>query len=173
MKLILARHGEAEDVSPTGKDRDRELTPKGKEDIHKMGRFIQLSSLKVKYIYHSPYLRTRQTAEIFAEELKIELLEPCDELAPGKSCEDIIHKIKNFSNSEALLIVSHNPGIAHFAAYLIQDDALAPHLPFRPGTTIAINVARERFQKGQIIWMISPDDLHPSLFLTPKIIPHR
>lgn len=174
MKLILARHGEAEEQSITGSDSDRELTPQGKTDIQKMARFIQLSSLKVTHIYHSPYVRTRQTAEIFAQELGIlELLESCDELAPGNVCEDILYKIKNFSNSEAILIVSHNPGIAHFAAHLIQDNTLAPHLPFQPGTTIAINVARERFQKGQIIWMISPNDLHPDLFLTPKIIPHK
>lgn len=166
MKLILARHGEAEEFSATGRDIDRHLTKKGAEDIHKMGRFIYLSSLKVTHIYHSPYVRTRETAEIFAEELGIsEVLESCDELAPGNVCEDMLYRIKNFSNSEAILIVSHNPGIAHFAAYLIQDDSLTPHIPFHPGTTIAINVARENFQRGQIIWMISPQDLNSELFL--------
>ncbi len=175
MKLILARHGEALDFSSTGKDKDRELSSRGREDIHKMGRFIYLSSLRVTHIYYSPYVRTRQTAEIFAKELGItDLTESCDELAPGNVCEDMLYKIKNFSNSETILIVSHNPGIAHFAAHLIQDDALTPQLPFQPGTTIAINVAREKFAGGQIIWMISPNDLHPSIFLNPNIlVSHR
>ncbi|MCX7997828.1 MAG: hypothetical protein N3A69_02600, partial [Leptospiraceae bacterium] len=88
----------------------------------------------------------------------------------GNVCEDMLYKVKNFSNSEAILIVSHNPGVAHFAAHLIQDDTLTPRIPFLPGTTIAINVARENFQKGQIIWMISPNDLNPNLYLNPLIL---
>lgn len=171
MKLILARHGEAEDFSPTGRDVDRRLTKQGQEDILKMARFIRFSSLKVSHIYHSPYVRTRETAEIFAKELGIsDLPESCEELAPGNLCEDMLYRVRNFSNSEAILIVSHNPGVAHFAAHLIQDDALTPRLPFLPGTTLAINVARENFQKGQIIWMISPNDLNPNLYLDANLL---
>ena len=160
MKLIISRHGDADVVSPTGRDIDRPLTDHGRSEIKKMAYFIKRGSLHVQHIYHSPYLRTKQTAEIYAEELGLEeVIETCDELAPGNECMDLIHKLKNFSNSDTFLIVSHNPGVANFAAKLIQDDALASSLLFSTGTALALNIARERFCRAQIIWMISPSDL--------------
>jgi phosphohistidine phosphatase len=166
MKLILARHGEAEHFSESGRDRDRKLTKEGRDDIRKVGRFIKLSSLRVKHIYHSPYERTKETAEIFSEELGLtSVLVPCEELAPENECENLLVRIKDYTNSDTILIVSHNPGISHFAAQLIQGDHLFPSLPFLPGTTLALNVPREYFQRGQIMWMISPHDLNSELFL--------
>lgn len=172
MKLILARHGEAENNSETGRDRDRKLTQQGREDIQKMGFFIKNSSLHVKHVFHSPYKRTTETGEIFAEIFGIpNEVSACDELAPESECENLLVKIKDYSNSDTILLVSHNPGIAQFAAQLIQNDALFPNLPFQPGTTLAINVARERFQRGQVIWMLSPSDLSSSLYLPQTALP--
>ncbi|MCB1141595.1 MAG: phosphohistidine phosphatase SixA [Leptospiraceae bacterium] len=160
MKIIISRHGEAEDYSSSGRDFDRSLTDAGRLDIAKMANFIKNSSLKVQHIYHSPYLRTKQTAEIYSSILQLpEQIELCEELAPNNDCMDLVHRIRNFSNSETFLLISHNPGIAFFASRLIQDESLYESLLFMPGTTIAINIARERFTKGQIIWMISPRDL--------------
>lgn len=160
MKIIISRHGEAEDFSPTGRDIDRPLSSNGQFEIRKMGTFIKRGSLHVQHIYHSPYLRTRQTAEIYAEELGLkEVVETCDELAPGNECMNLLTRLKHYSNSDTFLLVSHNPGVAHFAARLIQDDNLAGSLLFSTGTALALNIAKERFCKAQIIWMISPSDL--------------
>lgn len=160
MKIIISRHGEAEDFSPTGRDMDRPLSDHGREEILKMASFIKKGNLLVQHIYHSPYLRTRQTAEIYAQELGLsEVIETCDELAPGNECMDLLQKIRHYSNSDTFLLVSHNPGVSHFAARLIQDDALAGSLLFATGTALALNIAREKFCKAQIIWMISPRDL--------------
>jgi phosphohistidine phosphatase len=170
MKIILARHGEAETFSPSGYDKDRRLTKNGIQDIRKMALFIRLSSLKVQHIYHSPYIRTKETAEIYSEELGIsDVIQSCDELAPENDCSDLLCKLKTYSNSETFLLVSHNPGIGHFASQLIQGDSLFTNLPFLPGTTLAINIARENFSKGQIIWMISPTDLSSELFLQSRV----
>jgi phosphohistidine phosphatase len=160
MKIIISRHGESEDFSSTGRDFDRKLTPRGKEEIIKMANFIKGSSLNVQHIYYSPYLRTKETANIYSEILNIkDSLELCDELAPNNDCMNLIYRIKDFSNSETILIISHNPGIALFASKLIKDESLYNCLQFSPGTTIAINIAKERFNSGQILWMLSPRDL--------------
>ena len=160
MKIIISRHGDAEPFSPTGMDMDRSLSDLGKQEIRKMANFIKKGSLHVQHIYHSPYLRTKQTAEIYADELGLsEVIETCDELAPGKECMDVIQKLKHYSNSDTFLLVSHNPGVSHFAARLIQDDALAASLLFGTGTALALNIARERFCKAQIIWVLSPSDV--------------
>ncbi|MBM9548065.1 phosphohistidine phosphatase SixA [Leptospira sp. 201903074] len=160
MKIILVRHGEAENATPTISDTQRELTDKGVSDIHKIGRFIKNSALAVKQVYYSPYLRTKHTAEILSEELKYggEML-ASDDLAAGKGCSDIISCLVNFSNSDTVLLVGHNPDITYFAARLLGNATVAENLIFQPGSTIAINVAREKFAHGQIIWAISPDNL--------------
>jgi phosphohistidine phosphatase len=160
MKIIISRHGDAELFSPTGQDMDRPLSDLGKGEIRKMAGFIKKGSLHVQHIYHSPYLRTKQTAEIYADELGLkEVIETCDELAPGNECMDLLQKLRHYSNSDTFLLVSHNPGVSHFAARLIQDDALAASLLFATGTALALNIARERFSKAQIIWMLSPSDV--------------
>ncbi|EOQ95309.1 phosphohistidine phosphatase SixA [Leptospira wolbachii serovar Codice str. CDC] len=160
MKIILVRHGEAENATPTISDTQRELTDKGISDIHKIGRFIKNSALSVKQVYYSPYLRTKHTAEILSDELKYngEML-ASDDLAAGKGCSDIISCLVNFTNSDTVLLVGHNPDITYFAARLLGNATVAENLIFQPGSTIAINVAREKFAHGQIIWAISLDNL--------------
>jgi len=166
MKIILARHGEAEEYSQSGRDRDRKLTSKGQEDIRKMGVFIKQSGMNVSQIFYSPYVRTRQTAEIFADVLGIpSSTQDCEDLAPSHECERILRILKDYTNSTTILAIGHNPGIAYFAAQLIQSDLLFPNIPFVPGTTIAINVPIENFQRGQIIWMLSPFSLDSNFFL--------
>jgi phosphohistidine phosphatase len=156
MKLIISRHGEAEDLSSSGYDKDRNLTQKGRLDIEKMGRFIQSSPLKVTRIYHSPYIRTQETAEIYSKIFSLPL-EPAGCLAPACNCNDLLTDICNFSNSETILVVGHNPDISFFAAGLLRNNSLASMFTFSPGATVAINVAREKFSNGQLIWIISPE----------------
>ncbi|MCP5498886.1 MAG: phosphohistidine phosphatase SixA [Leptospiraceae bacterium] len=160
MKLIIARHGEAEMFSSSGMDRNRQLTEKGKSDILKMSLFIQKSPIKINQIYYSPYDRTRNTAEIFSQNIGMEtklIEENC--LAPGGNYDSILKRICSFSNSEGILLVGHNPDVSFFAAKLIQDPTLSHNLIFQPGTTIALNIAREKFCNGQILWVLSPDFL--------------
>lgn len=159
MKIILVRHGEAEDILLAGSDRGRKLTEKGIADIHKIGAFIRESHLKVTSIYHSPYERTRNTAEILAGELNLEdHVYSAEELSAGSDCCDLLPDLHACSNSDAIIVVGHNPDIAYFAAKLIGSSC-ENHLIFSPGTSIAVNVAKERFSQGQILWVISPDFL--------------
>lgn len=58
MKIIIARHGEAETTSLDGTDRSRPLTAKGEADVRKMGNFFK-TGFKITKIYHSPYERTK------------------------------------------------------------------------------------------------------------------
>ncbi|TGN17068.1 phosphohistidine phosphatase SixA [Leptospira idonii] len=158
MKIILVRHGEAEDPASSKSDQSRTLTEKGIRDIHKIGRFINKSSLKVSQVYYSPYIRTRLTAEILSEEIQFQGSPvPSDELAAGAGCTNILSDLVSLTNSDTVLLVGHNPDITDFAAKLLGNTCAAQNLVFQPGSTIAINVAREKFAHGQIIWALSPD----------------
>jgi phosphohistidine phosphatase len=160
MKIILVRHGEAEDPASAKSDQSRTLTEKGVRDIHKIGRFIHNSPLKVSQVFYSPYTRTRLTAEILSEEIDFPR-EPIsyEELAAGARCSDFLSCLVSLNNSDTVLLVAHNPDITVFAAQLLGNSSTADNLIFLPGSTVAINVARERFANGQIIWALSPDML--------------
>lgn len=161
MKIILVRHGEAEDASPETTDRQRALTAKGIDDVHKIGAFVRNSHIKIKEIYHSPYNRTKHTAQILAEELNMttESIFSADSLSAGSDCSNLLPKFSYCTNSDAIIVVAHNPDITMFAAKLLGDSHFSENIHFSPGTTIALNVAKEKFCKGQILWAISPDFL--------------
>ncbi|MCC6276058.1 MAG: phosphohistidine phosphatase SixA [Leptospiraceae bacterium] len=163
MKIIIARHGEAERDSSTGLDKDRILTEKGIADIKKMADFIRESPLKVSHIYYSPYKRTEMTADIFAQELGVTDVLPSDRLLPSENYLEICHDLDHFSNSETILLIGHSPDVSYFSSKLISPSnclsACSPSFVFSPGTTVAMNIAKENFMKGQIIWIISPEYL--------------
>ncbi|MDX1957171.1 MAG: phosphohistidine phosphatase SixA [Leptospiraceae bacterium] len=160
MKLIIARHGEAENRSQTGLDKDRSLTNKGKADIIKMANFLRNTNIKITKIFHSSYLRTTETASIYADRFDNNIeLNPEFALTPEGNFTEIIPVLQKFNNSDGILLVSHNPGVAYFASRLIHAETLAPSLPFSPGTALALNIPKERFTKGQLVWMLSPDDI--------------
>jgi len=160
MKLIIGRHGEAEQHSATGLDKDRKLTEKGIADIGKMADFIFHSPLRVTQIFHSPYIRTNETAEIFSEKIRFKgIVNPVNELLPGADYSDLLPKLNQFTNSDTILIIGHNPDVSFFAGKLIRDESFANVFGFSPGTTVAINIAKENFLRGQLIWMISPEFL--------------
>lgn len=164
MKIILVRHGEAEDASLETTDQKRALTAKGIDDIHKIGAFVRNSHIKIKEIYHSPYQRTKHTAHILAEELNMspESIFSAESLSAGSDCSNVLPKLNYCTNSDAIIVVAHNPDITIFAAKLLGDSHFTENLHFSPGTTIALNVAKEKFCKGQILWAISPDFLASS-----------
>jgi phosphohistidine phosphatase len=160
MKLIIGRHGEAESSSATGLDKDRRLTEKGRLDLEKMADFIYHGPLRVSQIFHSPYQRTTETANIFAEKLQFRgVITPANELLPSNDCTDLFPRLSQLSNSDTVMLIGHNPDVSFFAARLIRDESISRSLVFSPGTTVAINIAKENFLMGQIIWMISPEFL--------------
>lgn len=163
MKLIIVRHGEAEKNSNSGLDRDRVLTEKGKSDINKMSNFFLRSPLKVGHIFHSPFKRTEMTAEIFSKKLSVSDVQPSDKLLPTENYLEICHDFDKFTNSDTVMIIGHSPDVSFLAAKLISPSnclsACSPSFVFSPGTTVALNIAKENFIKGQIIWIISPDYL--------------
>ena len=159
MKLILSRHGEAEESFLT-KDSERKLTTKGKSDILKMANFLFNSGIRISQIYHSPLVRTTETAKIYAEVLNLtDKMEKSDCLKPNSVYSTILPELQVFSNSDAILLIGHNPNVSYFTSELILGNYLNQSFPFQPGSIIGINIAKERFKDGMLFWFLSPDYL--------------
>lgn len=76
-KLFLVRHGEAENnvkniLSSDLKKNHYPLTKNGREQVKKTASSFK--GEKIDLIFSSPFLRTKETAEIIAKELKLEII---------------------------------------------------------------------------------------------------
>lgn len=131
-RLILVRHAHAEWPHYSGRDFDRPLTPQGEEGARATGRAIREAGLRPALLLASAALRTRQTAEIIAQELA---------LPPGAlrfsenlyNAPDVTIQVEAQAaavNGGLLMVVAHNPGVSELARVL-ADDARAPN--YRPG----------------------------------------
>src|SRR5687767_11718267 len=66
MKLYVMRHGPAEDVSPSGRDGDRALTPSGRDRVRVVAKALLDGDESPFAVITSPLVRALQTAEIVA-----------------------------------------------------------------------------------------------------------
>ena len=116
-KLLLIRHAKAEKETSV-KDINRPLKYIGIQDARFMAERVKENSLIPQLIVTSPALRTKTTAEIFADHLLL----PDPEVnkavyeASQQALLRVINQLPNQYNFIAL--VGHNPGISQILYYL-------------------------------------------------------
>lgn len=114
MYIILMRHGEAVPQTEDITNRERGLTPKGMRQARRssriLARFLKENPIR---IFTSPYVRTRQTAGILAEECFAEEIHTADELLQTNW-----QMVRNHILQEGspIALVSHHPFLQ---AYLL------------------------------------------------------
>jgi len=116
-KLLLIRHAKAEkDIA--GKDFDRPLKYPGIQDARFMADRIKEQSIIPQLIVTSPALRTKTTAEIFADTLK--LPEPRTEKSIYEASQHTLLKVINKLPEayDFIAVVGHNPGVSYILQYL-------------------------------------------------------
>jgi len=117
MKIIIARHGSAEDKSASDQDADRNLVKEGREQAQLIGEVLAATLEKVDAIWTSPFARAKQTAEIAGKPLKLKpVLE--ENLAIGGDIEQLCWKMQREAMS-TIMLVGHQPDLGRLAARLL------------------------------------------------------
>lgn len=152
MKLYLVRHGEA--ISPE-LDPEKALSPRGREEIQKIVKFLGSKSFPVSKIIHSSKARARQTAEIFKQYLAPNaVLEEVEQLGPNDSIEAIGDLIEE--ENEDMMIVGHLPFLQKILGFLVTGHEEHVLVNFQPGTVVCL----EKDTRFYVIdWIISIDRL--------------
>src|SRR5262245_21213916 len=117
MKIIIARHGTAEDKSSSSQDADRNLVKEGREQAKLIGEVLAATLGKVDAVWTSPLARARQTAELAAKPLKLDPVVE-EHLAIGGDLEQLCWKL----HREALptvMLVGHQPDLGRLSARLL------------------------------------------------------
>jgi phosphohistidine phosphatase len=117
MKLHLLRHAKTNQISPTGKDFDRELLPRAYEQLQEFREFYTQNPFQVGHILCSSAVRTRQTLDqikaLFAD-VPVTFL---DELYLA-SAGELLKIINELQSPEDILLIGHNEGISELASEL-------------------------------------------------------
>ena len=152
MKLYLVRHAHAlaETENP-----ERPLSPKGRELTAEMARWLRKHvAIEVSEVWHSPLLRSRETAEILIEGLRLKTrlrevagLQPEDDPAGNAA---VLGK-----RSAPLMIVGHEPHLSALAGMLLGLDPTHGTVEFKKGAVLCL----ERFVPSapwSLAWLLSP-----------------
>jgi phosphohistidine phosphatase len=119
-RLILLRHGEA--GFSDGVDFQRQLTSKGKSQLHNLGQHLILRELEVDRMYCSSATRTRETAEIIKSHISIKE-EVYDKEIYSANLEILLKILENTPKGvETCLLIGHNPTISLMVSYLTSGD---------------------------------------------------
>jgi len=156
LELYLIRHGvAAERGDDYPDDSKRPLTNAGISRLRKEAKALDELGVAFDHIISSPLVRTRQTADIFAESLKSKpSLSLSDALAPAGTSTAVIQELAKYMRKGRIAVVGHEPNIGELAGRLIG--ARMP-LEFKKGAICRIDF--EVFPPkgiGQLRWFVTP-----------------
>jgi phosphohistidine phosphatase len=158
--LILMRHAKSDWGSPGLPDHERQLNPRGAGDAPIMGAWLRTNGYIPDEALCSTATRTRQTLAGLGFSMPTQFLPSLYHADP----DDMLEALQGASG-RCVLMVGHNPGIADFAADLVQK---APdHARFADYPTSATLVAAFdipdwsvlRYGSGQALAFAIPADL--------------
>jgi len=141
VRIYLVRHGDAVPEEAAGSDRDRWLSPRGREATRVLGRLLREQAIAPDTILSSPLPRAVQTAELLAASLdylgtvtSLRCLEPA---AQPRVAATAIR-----AAGPAVIVVSHEPAISALGAFLLG----LPSFPqFRTAQCCAIEHGKPTF----------------------------
>tara|TARA_R110000772_G_scaffold118068_8_gene223686 strand:+ start:2484 stop:2957 length:474 start_codon:yes stop_codon:yes gene_type:complete len=118
MNVYLLRHGVAELKTRT--DAERQLSPLGKKNIVNIAAQFRASKYSIDRCIASPYLRARQTAELFLNAIELGIkLESNSMLLSQNKAVDVLRFLET-AKEKNILLVGHNPLLSELFGLLTQ-----------------------------------------------------
>lgn len=156
LELYLIRHGvAAERGDDYPDDSKRPLTNQGIAALKKEAKALVHLGVDFDHIISSPLVRTKQTAEVFAQALPSKpAVTLSDSLAPAGAPAAVFQELAKHMRKERIAVVGHEPNMGELAARLIG--ARVP-LEFKKGAICRIDF--EVFPPkgvGSLRWFMPP-----------------
>jgi phosphohistidine phosphatase len=156
LELYLIRHGiAAERGDEYPDDSKRPLTSGGIARLRKEAKALEALGVGIDHIVTSPLVRTKQTADVFAESLKSKpSVSASDALAPASTPAAVVQELGKHVKKGRIALVGHEPNLGELAARLIG--ARLP-LEFKKGAICRIDFdTLPPKGVGQLRWFITP-----------------
>jgi phosphohistidine phosphatase len=142
-RLILMRHGKAEQHAASGGDFERALAPRGQNDATLMGKVLAQAGLSPDLVLVSSARRTRETWEAAAPAFPEARSEIRRDLYHAEA-QDVLAAIRDEDpDGGTVMVVGHNPGLHELALRLALGGPLDPALLAKlrgkfPTSTVAV-----------------------------------
>jgi phosphohistidine phosphatase len=153
MELFIIRHAIAVPGSMLLADADRPLSPKGRKRFSEAVLGLQCLKVRFDRLYHSPWLRAVETAELLAPVLDGKAVcSPALARAPSQDLLDALVGAR-------VALVGHEPWMGELVAWLTT--GAPPH-----GSVFA-------FKRGGVAWLEGqpqPSRMVLQAFLPPKVL---
>lgn len=150
MRLYIVRHGKAQRDSPSGRDRDRPLQPRGERQALWLGRLLaeRRSDQRPGVILSSPFVRARDTARLLQQSLPMCEMVLDEALELGGAPEDVIELVNRHAAHDPAMIVGHNPQLEVLLEILAH--GLASHAAaLRTGECAVLDFKGPRIAPGE------------------------
>jgi phosphohistidine phosphatase len=152
MRIYLVRHGDAVPEEDAGSDRDRWLSPRGREAARVLGRLLREQNLAPDAIVCSPLPRAVQTAELIAAGLDyIGAIESWRCLEPSAMPRIAANQLP--ATGASVVVVGHEPCISNLGAYLLGRPSFPP---FRTAQCFALEEGKPTFTARADIDQVQP-----------------
>lgn len=153
MKIILARHGAAEDHGAKP-DPERALVDKGRRQSELLGKTVAATLGIPGAIWSSPLRRAVETARAAMAAMGLST-EPklIPDLGPGGDLEHLAWLIQR-SGADLLMCVGHQPDLGAFAARLL---GLKSDLEIKKGGLTVVETNDPTKPEGRAIATLTPD----------------
>jgi len=156
VEIYLIRHAIAEERGEKWPDdTKRPLSADGIARMRKAAKGLVRLGVRFDVVLTSPLVRTRQTADVFAEELETHPpVVTSDALAPAGTPPSVIQEITKHVRKARVALVGHEPNLGELAAQLIG--ARNP-LEFKKGGICRIDFDMLPPKGGGMLrWFLSP-----------------
>jgi len=155
MLVYFLRHANAgERYSNPKKDEKRPLDQEGIQQCTLIGRTLSTLDVQVDVIISSPLKRASQTAALIANELGHEgKLQLTPALRPDASFDQFRDLLQQYSRSEAVMVVGHNPNLSEFLGRLVSRGGGRAGFDLKKGGVARVELRRAG---AELHWCLTP-----------------
>lgn len=120
MHLYIIRHGKAEQDSASGRDRDRELAPRGERQAEWLGERLAAAKKPPTLVIASPFARADRTARLVSDALGVEMRHD-GRLIVDEPASGVVELIEEHAAVGSLALVGHNPQLERLCGLLANE----------------------------------------------------
>src|SRR6266568_2569207 len=157
VQLYLVRHAIAEERGEDWPDdTKRPLSDEGRIKMAKQVTGLERLEVRIEEVLTSPLVRTKQTAEILAENLSSRpRVTEFPMLAPGHTPKEVMTALRDYAKRSSLALVGHEPGLGDLMAALI---GTRKPITFKKGGVALVKLDRLPPDLGaaELCWFVPP-----------------
>jgi phosphohistidine phosphatase len=137
-RLILFRHAKTERLNPGGRDADRRLTDRGRDDAVQAGRYLVAQDLIPDQVLVSTARRAQETWALASQAFSAPPAVTTEPRIYEASVEALFAVIQDAPDTaRTLMLVGHNPGLHDLSLLLAGGGGIAARARLRDGLPTA------------------------------------